>query len=217
MATTLTPYFNSKTNKFCECMVWPDIYCLLMDCWTLLFSITSLLLWLYYIISYCKIHHVRWMKSDWTWPVKCLVKSNCIQCYSCPAISGKFSELLHGPSSQIDGVCQVWRVRAVVWRGPVWSTVTSDLWPLDHMVALKLWTVNGKLLSIRVKSWIEWAIEPLSYWAISEELSRKKKVRGGHKASATRMMSRVDELTVAEGDPDISMLNKLGMSLKEKL
>lgn len=30
MATTLTPYFNSKTNKFCEYMVWPDIYCLLM-------------------------------------------------------------------------------------------------------------------------------------------------------------------------------------------
>lgn len=52
---------------------------------------------------------------------------------------------------------------------------------------------------------------------MSEELPRKKKVRGGHKASATRMMSRVDELMAAEGDPDISTLNQLGMSLKEKL
>ena len=31
------------------------------------------------------------------------------------------------------------------------------------------------------------------------------------------MMSRVDELMAAEGDPDISTLNQLGMSLKEKL
>ena len=46
---------------------------------------------------------------------------------------------------------------------------------------------------------------------------RKKKVRSGHKASATHMISRVDDLIVAEGDPDISKLNQLGMSLKEKL
>ena len=42
-------------------------------------------------------------------------------------------------------------------------------------------------------------------------------MRGGQQASATRMMSRADELMVAEGDPDISKLNRLGMSLKEKL
>ena len=52
---------------------------------------------------------------------------------------------------------------------------------------------------------------------MTEELARKKKVRGGHKASATRMMSRVDELMAADEDPDISKLNQLGMSLKEKL
>ena len=52
---------------------------------------------------------------------------------------------------------------------------------------------------------------------MSEELPRKKKVRGGHKASATRMMSRVDDLMAADRDPDISTLNQLGMSLKEKL
>ena len=52
---------------------------------------------------------------------------------------------------------------------------------------------------------------------MAEELSRKKKVRGGHKASASRMMSKVDELMVADGVPDISKVNQLGMSLKEKL
>ena len=52
---------------------------------------------------------------------------------------------------------------------------------------------------------------------MTEELARKKKVRGGHKASATRMMSRVDELMTADEYPDISKLNQLGMSLKEKL
>ena len=52
---------------------------------------------------------------------------------------------------------------------------------------------------------------------MSEELARKKKVRGGHKASATRMMLRVEELMRADEDPDISKLNQLGMSLKEKL
>ena len=43
------------------------------------------------------------------------------------------------------------------------------------------------------------------------------KVRGGHKVPATRILSRADELMVVEGDPDISKLNQLGMSLKEKL
>ena len=52
---------------------------------------------------------------------------------------------------------------------------------------------------------------------MTEELPWKKKVRGGHKASATRMMSRVDEIMAAAGDPDIATLNQLGMSLKEKL
>ena len=52
---------------------------------------------------------------------------------------------------------------------------------------------------------------------MAEELARKKKVRGGHKASATRMMSRADELMASEGAPDVSKLNQLGMSLKEKL
>ena len=49
---------------------------------------------------------------------------------------------------------------------------------------------------------------------MAEELPRKKK---GHKASASRMMSKVEELMVADGVPDISKLNQLGMSLKEKL
>ena len=52
---------------------------------------------------------------------------------------------------------------------------------------------------------------------MAEELARKKKVRGGHKASATRMMLRADELMASEGAPDVSKLNQLEMSLKEKL
>jgi len=46
---------------------------------------------------------------------------------------------------------------------------------------------------------------------------RKKRVRAGHKASATRMMRAVDEVLTAGEDLDQARLNQLGMSLKEKL
>lgn len=49
-----------------------------------------------------------------------------------------------------------------------------------------------------------------------EELARKKRVRGGHKASATRMISRVEEMLASGEDLDRPLLNQLGMSLKEK-
>ena len=39
---------------------------------------------------------------------------------------------------------------------------------------------------------------------MAEELARK--VRGGHKASATRLMSRADELMASEGAPELSCL-----------
>lgn len=52
---------------------------------------------------------------------------------------------------------------------------------------------------------------------MAEELARKKKVRGGHKASATRMVTRVEELLKAKGTLDPSKLNQLDMSLREKL
>ena len=51
---------------------------------------------------------------------------------------------------------------------------------------------------------------------MAEELARKK-VRGGHKASTTRMMSRANKLMASEGAPDVSKLNQLWMSIKEKL
>ena len=51
---------------------------------------------------------------------------------------------------------------------------------------------------------------------MTKELAWKKKVRGGHKASAMQMMSRVDEVMAADEDPDISKLNQLRMSLKER-
>jgi len=52
---------------------------------------------------------------------------------------------------------------------------------------------------------------------MGEELVRKKRVRAGHKASATRMMRAVDEVLTAGEDLDQARLNQLGMSLKEKL
>lgn len=48
------------------------------------------------------------------------------------------------------------------------------------------------------------------------ELSRKRSVRAGHKGSATRMMSKVDNL-MAEDTPDPAILSRLKLSLNEKL
>ena len=52
---------------------------------------------------------------------------------------------------------------------------------------------------------------------MAEELARKKRVRGGHKSSATRMITRVEDMLAAGGSLDLSKLNQLGMSIKEKL
>ncbi len=52
---------------------------------------------------------------------------------------------------------------------------------------------------------------------MGEELARKKRVRGGHKSSAKKMMSTVEELLAGDDPPDPSRLTQLGMSLKEKL
>lgn len=52
---------------------------------------------------------------------------------------------------------------------------------------------------------------------MTEDLTRKKRVRAGHKASITKMITRVEEM-LASGDPlDPLKLNQLRMSLKEKL
>ena len=51
---------------------------------------------------------------------------------------------------------------------------------------------------------------------MSEELPRKKRVRAGHKASATRNITRAEAL-LAEDDPDVSTLTQIKMSLREKL
>ncbi len=53
------------------------------------------------------------------------------------------------------------------------------------------------------------------------ELTRKRRVRvrvrGGHKASATRMMTRAEEMLSSGDEPQRAMQNQLSMSLKEKL
>ena len=52
---------------------------------------------------------------------------------------------------------------------------------------------------------------------MADELARKKRVRGGHKASATRMITRVEEMLASGEELDRPKLNQVGMSLKEKL
>ncbi len=52
---------------------------------------------------------------------------------------------------------------------------------------------------------------------MAEDLTRKRRVRGGHKASATRMMTRAKEMLSSEDEPQRPMLNQLSLSLKEKL
>ncbi len=55
---------------------------------------------------------------------------------------------------------------------------------------------------------------------MAEELTRKKCVRAGHRASATRIITRVDELIAADGRGeavDLSRLPSLKMNLQEKL
>ena len=48
------------------------------------------------------------------------------------------------------------------------------------------------------------------------DLSRKKNVRGGHRASATKMVRKAEEL-FAQEDPNHSQLARIRLSLQEKL
>ena len=48
------------------------------------------------------------------------------------------------------------------------------------------------------------------------DLARKKRVRGGHKASVTKMVRKAEELLTAES-PDVARLAQIKMSLQEKL
>lgn len=51
---------------------------------------------------------------------------------------------------------------------------------------------------------------------MSEELTKKKRVRAGHRGSVSRMVKKSEELLAAE-HPDITTLSQLRLSLKEKL
>ena len=52
--------------------------------------------------------------------------------------------------------------------------------------------------------------------AAAAVLSRKRKIRGGHRGSATRTMNTNDTL-LAEEEPDLARLAQLKLSLEEKL
>ena len=52
---------------------------------------------------------------------------------------------------------------------------------------------------------------------MAEQLNRKRRVRAGHRASATRMKNRIDELLGGTEPPNTAAVAQLGMSLKEKL
>ena len=51
---------------------------------------------------------------------------------------------------------------------------------------------------------------------MTEVLARKKRVRAGHRASATRIISRATTILDSE-DPDLMKLSQLKLSLQEKL
>ena len=51
---------------------------------------------------------------------------------------------------------------------------------------------------------------------MAEGLVRKKKVRAGHKGSATRMLNQIDTILSSEA-PDVSKLSQLKLSIQEKL
>ena len=48
------------------------------------------------------------------------------------------------------------------------------------------------------------------------ELSHKKNVRGGHRASATKMVKKVEEL-LSQEDPNLSQIARFRLFLQEKL
>lgn len=51
---------------------------------------------------------------------------------------------------------------------------------------------------------------------MSEGLAKKRRIRAGHKASATKMLNEVDAL-LAEEPPKLTKLSPLKLSLEEKL
>ena len=52
---------------------------------------------------------------------------------------------------------------------------------------------------------------------MGEELARKKGMRGGHRSSTTRMITRAEEIMAAGDSLDLPRLSQLEVSLKEKL
>lgn len=52
---------------------------------------------------------------------------------------------------------------------------------------------------------------------MAEALAKKKRVRAGHKASATRLLGQVDDAIANTEALDVSKLTLLKMSLNEKL
>ncbi len=52
---------------------------------------------------------------------------------------------------------------------------------------------------------------------MAEGLGRKRKIRAGHKASATRILRHIDEMLAPEVEVDFSKLMRLKLSLQEKL
>ena len=87
-------------------------------------------------------YHVK-IKIIWENAVKCSVYKICLHpVLQLSSIQERhISELLHGPSSRINGVCQVWRVRTVVEER---QYIDHDKWPLDPWITWR-WTLNRTL------------------------------------------------------------------------
>ena len=52
---------------------------------------------------------------------------------------------------------------------------------------------------------------------MAEGLTKKKRIRAGHKASASRMLRQIEELLAADTQAHTSRLSQLKLSLQEKL
>ena len=52
---------------------------------------------------------------------------------------------------------------------------------------------------------------------MSEGLAKKRRIRAGHKASATKMLNEVDALLAADTTPEIAKLTQLKLVIEEKL
>ena len=71
--------------------------------------------------------------------------------------------------------------------------------------------------SERITTYADRSLRPRMTAKYSGRTSKEKHIRAGHKASTTKLLSKLDELRVDSDSVDTSKLLKLKLSLEEKL